>query len=579
MSLDTDLTISQKADGLHLSNAQGIDISYTKLKVWDKNGTVLPSQILLTNNTITLQIDDVQAQYPITIDPIFQQQGYLKASNTGVNDQFGWSVAVSGDTVVVGALYEDGDSSSTVGSPNNSVNGAGAAYVFIRTAGIWSQQGYLKASNTDVFDEFGWSVAVSGDTVVVGARSEAGDSTSTVGSPNNSTDDAGAAYVFIRNAGIWSQQGYLKASNTGVGDAFGYSVAISGDTVVVGAELEDGDSTSTVGSPNNSTNNAGAAYVFAIAPNTAPIASGVNITGTATVGNMLTGNYTFSDVDNDSEGTSTFRWLRAGSPITGATASTYTLVVADSGTSITFEVAPVAATGTSPGIAVLSGAVVVANTAPVASAVNITGTAAVGNLLTGNYTYSDVDNDAEGTSTFRWLRAGSPIAGATASTYTLVAADNGTSISFEVTPVATTGTSPGIAVLSGAVVVINTAPVASAVNITGTATVGNLLTGNYTYSDVDNDLEGTSTYQWYRNGVAIAGATAPTYFVIAVDSAALIVFEVAPVAATGATIGSPVSSAGVRIDVIVIPTLSSGLLLLLIMLLGWVGLRRVKYEM
>jgi PKD repeat protein len=187
--------------------------------------------------------------------------------------------------------------------------------------------------------------------------------------------------------------------------------------------------------------------------NTPPIATNVNITGTARVGELLTGNYTYSDAEGDLEGISTFRWLRDDIAIAGATAQTYTLVAADEGTMIKFEVTPIAQTGTSPGVPVQSDPVgpVAPNLAPVATSVNITGTARVGEILTGNYAYSDAEGDLEGISTFRWLRDDIAIAGATAQTYTLVAADEGTMIKFEVTPVAQTGTSPGVPVQSEAV--------------------------------------------------------------------------------------------------------------------------------
>ena len=100
------------------------------------------------------------------------------------------------------------------------------------------------------------------------------------------------------------------------------------------------------------------------------------------------------------------------------------------------------------------------NTAPTASNVTITGTARVGLVLTGSYTYVDADGDAQGTSTYRWLRDGTPISGATAQTYSLVAADEGTLIRFEVTPRAATGASPGAPVLSPTV-----GPVAGAVAV------------------------------------------------------------------------------------------------------------------
>jgi len=166
---------------------------------------------------------------------VWSQQAYLKASNTNADDFFGGSVAVSGDTVVVGAFREDSSATGVNGNQaNNGALSAGAAYVFVRTAGLWSQQAYLKASNTDAFDEFGESVAVSGDTVVVGAKLEDSNATGVNGDQtNNAADNAGAAYVFVRNAGVWSQQAYLKASNTNTDDQFGSSVAVSGDTVVV----------------------------------------------------------------------------------------------------------------------------------------------------------------------------------------------------------------------------------------------------------------------------------------------------------------------------------------------------------
>jgi adhesin/invasin len=197
----------------------------------------------------------------------------------------------------------------------------------------------------------------------------------------------------------------------------------------------------------------------------APTASNVTISGTPQVGQVLTGNYTYSDPNGDAEATSTFRWLRNGAAISQATARTYTLVTADQGAMIVFEVTPRAATGASPGSAVQSpavGPVIGAgpNGAPTASNVSISGTPQVGATLTGNYTYSDVDGDAQGTSTFRWLRNGAAI-GATARTYVLVAADEGASIVFEVTPVAVAGTSPGAPVQSPAV-----GPVAGPVSVT-----------------------------------------------------------------------------------------------------------------
>ncbi|MBI3852806.1 MAG: FG-GAP repeat protein [Verrucomicrobia bacterium] len=193
------------------------------------------------------------------------QQAYLKASNTGPGDNFGLSVAVSGDTVVSGAYGEASNATGVNGNQsNNSASASGAAYVFVRSGTNWSQQAYLKASNTGVDDQFGSAVAVSGDTVVIGAYGEASNATGVNGNQNdNSATDSGAAYVFVRNGTTWVQQAYLKASNTDARDQLGISVAISGDTTVVGAYYEDSNATGITGNQtDNSATNSGAAYVL-----------------------------------------------------------------------------------------------------------------------------------------------------------------------------------------------------------------------------------------------------------------------------------------------------------------------------
>ena len=193
------------------------------------------------------------------------QQAYLKASNTGAGDRFGWSVAISGNTVVVGAQFEASNATGVGGDQaDDSAVLAGAAYVFVRSGTTWTQQAYLKASNTGVSDRFGWSVSISGDTVVVGAIGEGSSATGVNGDQaDNNAASAGAAYVFTRSGTTWSQQAYLKASNTGIGDQFGYSVAISGDKVVVSAVGEDSNATGVNGNQaDNSAVDAGAAYVF-----------------------------------------------------------------------------------------------------------------------------------------------------------------------------------------------------------------------------------------------------------------------------------------------------------------------------
>ena len=199
----------------------------------------------------------------------WSQQAYLKASNTGARDNFGYSVSLSGDTLAVGARLEDSSATGVNGSQSdNSVRNSGAVYVFTRSGTTWSQQAYLKASNTGLNDEFGRSVSLSGDTLVVGAVGEASSATGVNGSQSdNSVRNSGAVYVFTRSGTTWSQQAYLKASNTGEADWFGYSVSLSGDTLAVGASLEESSATGVNGDQkDNGAAGSGAVYVRRIAP-------------------------------------------------------------------------------------------------------------------------------------------------------------------------------------------------------------------------------------------------------------------------------------------------------------------------
>ncbi len=193
------------------------------------------------------------------------QQAYLKASNTEEFDEFGKSVAVDGDTVVVGA-HQEGSSSTGVNGDelNNAAQISGAAYVFVRSGAIWTQQAYLKASNTGGLDRFGHSVSIDGDTVVVGAYGEDSNSTGVNGDEaDNGAGSSGAAYVFVRSGAVWSQEAYLKASNTDAGDRLGFSIAVSGDNVVAGAHYESSNATGVNGNEDdNSASMSGAAYVF-----------------------------------------------------------------------------------------------------------------------------------------------------------------------------------------------------------------------------------------------------------------------------------------------------------------------------
>jgi hypothetical protein len=178
---------------------------------------------------------------------VWSQQAYIKASDAGSYDRFGWSVTLSGDTLAVGAPEDPIDIS---------LADSGAVYLFIRNGTAWSQQAYIKASNPDVSDSFGYSVALFGDTLAVGAKGEDSNATGIQqGSPgdpsNNDSQDSGAVYMFTRSGATWTQQAYIKASNPGINNVFGWSLALDGETLAVGAPFE----ASTV--PNS-----GAVYVF-----------------------------------------------------------------------------------------------------------------------------------------------------------------------------------------------------------------------------------------------------------------------------------------------------------------------------
>jgi len=209
---------------------------------------------------------DSGAVYIFTrVGGVWSQQAYLKASNTEADDQFGCALSIAGDTIAIGAQYEDSSATGINGNQtSNSAVDSGAVYIFSRNAGVWTQQAYLKASNTNLLDYFGRSVSMAGDTVAVGAYGESSNATGVNGNQsNNSAQGAGATYIFTRNVTTWTQQAYLKASNTESDDQFGYSVAISGDTVAVGAYMEDSNAIGVNGNQtSNSSEDAGAVYVF-----------------------------------------------------------------------------------------------------------------------------------------------------------------------------------------------------------------------------------------------------------------------------------------------------------------------------
>ncbi|MBL8695050.1 MAG: FG-GAP repeat protein [Planctomycetes bacterium] len=259
--------VPTSSDGrtVHFSTREGeAALRYGGLMVVDAVGQALDARMSTRDGGLRIEFNDSAAVYPVTVDPVVQI-AYVKASNTNPSDDFGHAVAMSGNTMVVTARYEASAATGVNGNQaDNSKPLAGAAYVFVRNGGVWSQQAYLKASNTDSGDEFGWSADISGDTIVIGAYAEDSAAKGVNGDgSNNSADFAGAAYVFTRTGTTWAQQAYLKASNTEPGDIFGTSVAVFGDTIVVGAPGEDSAATGVNGDQTADTlPSAGAAYVF-----------------------------------------------------------------------------------------------------------------------------------------------------------------------------------------------------------------------------------------------------------------------------------------------------------------------------
>ena len=216
----------------------------------------------------------------------WSQQAYVKASNPEASnldlgtsgDLFGSAIALNsnGNTLAVGAPFESSAITGVRSGPvseataGNGSSMSGAAYVYLRSGTTWSQQAYVKASNTGDFDTFGNAVALSGDgnTLAVGAPAEASSGTGIDSTPDESASGAGAAYVYARNGSTWSQQAFVKSSNTGPNDNFGTAVALSsdGNTLAVGAPMEDGSGFGAVGTTGNVYDDlaadAGAAYVY-----------------------------------------------------------------------------------------------------------------------------------------------------------------------------------------------------------------------------------------------------------------------------------------------------------------------------
>nr|UZH23228.1 hypothetical protein [myxobacterium MSr12020] len=213
---------------LTLRDADGrVALRYTDLFARDAAGRTLPAHFELAEGGVSIRVDDAGAAYPVVIDPlVWVEQTMFTPSDAMTYDTFGQSVAIEGNTAMVGSI-----------GASNLPSGpwaTGAVYVYERINGSFTQVQKLFAADAVNQDLFGWSVAMRGDTAIIGARHK-----------YHNGSGAGVAYAFVRQNGVWVQQAKLAANETT--SAFGYSVAfLSDDRVVIGGPFR--------------TN--GAAYVF-----------------------------------------------------------------------------------------------------------------------------------------------------------------------------------------------------------------------------------------------------------------------------------------------------------------------------
>jgi hypothetical protein len=232
LALSGNLTavVDQDGHGLTLvDHAKGTRLRYSELQAYDVNHQDLPATMAIDGNRLRLRVDDRRAKYPIVVDPIVQL-AELTASDGKSDDGLGFSVSVNGNAVAVGAP------SAVVGSHQ------GAVYVFVKPTSGWTnetQAAKLTTSDDVLGDQFGWSVAVQGDTVVAGA-------------PNNCTlNNPGKAYVFVKPAGGWADMTQTAKLTSTDGACAGYSVGVDGNTIVVGAQAT-----------SSTLQDAGATYVY-----------------------------------------------------------------------------------------------------------------------------------------------------------------------------------------------------------------------------------------------------------------------------------------------------------------------------
>lgn len=203
--------------GIRFVDAKGQEtVQYTHLRAWDATGRDLPAHMEVFGSDVALAVNDREAVYPVTIDPLFANVEARLTGGSFEGDSFGRSVALSGNLALVGAPGHDSLFATE----------AGSAYVFERTGGLWIEQQKLNAGNelSQNRPNFGISVALSGDTALVGEARN-------FGSLGDTTFDS--AHVFVRTGTVWIKQQTLTVDSVHIGSA----VALSedGDTALVGS--------------------------------------------------------------------------------------------------------------------------------------------------------------------------------------------------------------------------------------------------------------------------------------------------------------------------------------------------------
>lgn len=259
MALDKSVSAELQQRGTVLAlNANGMRYHYGELYSYDADGRELPSAMELSGQRLRLVVDVASARYPVVVDPrMYVELQTLRASDGTINDTFGIVVAQSGDTVLIaspnknlsrGVVYAfvrsglqwreqakltamdaatlDNFGASIAIDGNTAIIGApqknrqrGNAYVFLRTGTKWAQQAKLGASDGVTSDYFGSAVGIKGDTAIVGI----------------STPDRNMAYVYVRTGTMWSEQAKLTPADAKAGEQFGSAVALDVDTALIGA--------------------------------------------------------------------------------------------------------------------------------------------------------------------------------------------------------------------------------------------------------------------------------------------------------------------------------------------------------